>query len=42
LGAGQIIVAKSKKAKTESNLAESSKDGYGPRSAVLSMMMKIL
>jgi hypothetical protein len=35
----EIIVAKSKEVKTGSNLAESSREGYGSRSAVLPMMM---
>jgi hypothetical protein len=32
------IVAKSKEVKTGSNLAESSKEGYGPERAVLPMI----
>jgi hypothetical protein len=35
----QIIVAKSKEVKTGCNLAESSKEGYGSKRAVLPMMM---
>jgi hypothetical protein len=36
------IVAKYKEAKTGSNLAESSKEGYGSKSAVLPMMMMMM
>jgi hypothetical protein len=35
----QIIVAKSKDMRSESNLAGSSKEGYGSKNAVLSVMM---
>jgi hypothetical protein len=38
----QIIVAKSKEVKTGSNLAESSKGGYGSKSAVLPMMVMMM
>jgi hypothetical protein len=34
-----ITVAKSKEVKTSSNLAESSKEGYGPKRVVLPKMM---
>jgi hypothetical protein len=37
-----IIVSKSKEVKTGSNLAESSKEGYVSRSAVLPMMMMMM
>jgi hypothetical protein len=37
----KIIAAKYKEAKTGSNLAESSKEGDGSKSAVLPMMMNI-
>jgi hypothetical protein len=37
----QIIVAKSKEVKTGCNLAESSRQGYGSKSAGLPMMMMI-
>jgi hypothetical protein len=37
----KIIVAKSKEVKTRSNLAESSKEGYGSTSAVLPMMVVV-
>jgi hypothetical protein len=37
----QIIVAKSKEGKPGSNLEESSKNGYGSKSAVLSMKIFI-
>jgi hypothetical protein len=37
----KIIVAKSKKVKTGCNLAESSKEGYGSKRAVLAMVMVI-
>jgi hypothetical protein len=35
----KIIVAKSKEVKTGSNITESSKKGYGSKSAVLMIMM---
>jgi hypothetical protein len=36
----EIIVEKSKEVKTGCNLADSSKEGYGPKRVVLPMMMK--
>jgi hypothetical protein len=38
----KITVAKSKEVKTRSNLAESSKEGYGLKSAVLPIMMMMM
>jgi hypothetical protein len=38
----KITVAKSKEVKTGSNLAESSKEGYGSKRAVLPMMMMMI
>jgi hypothetical protein len=38
----QITVAKSKEVKTGSNLAESSKEGYGSKRVVLPMMMMMM
>jgi hypothetical protein len=38
----KIIIAKSKDVKTGSNLAGSSKEGYGSKRGVLSMMMMMM
>jgi hypothetical protein len=38
----KITVAKTKEVKTESNLAESSKEGYGSKGAVLPMMTMMI
>jgi hypothetical protein len=38
----KVIIAKSKEVKTGSNLADSYKEGYFSKVAVLSMMMKYL
>jgi hypothetical protein len=38
----KIIVTKSKEVKTRSNLAESSKEGYGSESAVLLLMITFI
>jgi hypothetical protein len=38
----KIIVAKCKEVKTGCNLAESSKEGYGPKRVVLPMMMMMM
>jgi hypothetical protein len=37
-----MIVAKSKEVKTRSNLAESPKEGYGSKRAVLPVMMVMM